>query len=412
MTNFYKYLNKVRQNYKRAVKIEWLNPDESVNFEFTDAMYDMSLSLNVNKQDGCRRTCSIVLNNDRNRFPIDCNGIWIGQKFKLWTGIYIDEETPCYFPQGVFYVNNPDEAYNPNSRTITINGVDKWAWLDGTLSGMLTATYQTNIGVNFYDAVRGLLTLSKYTNVKTDNACNMIDPIDPFLSQKFISKVDSSGNFVIECPYTATVERGKTFADVLKEYATILCANIYYDTNGRLTLDPMIDTADDITDSNKQIVWDYSTEDPTFLGFKQNYPFGKIYNDFIVLGNITNGYQFKGRVQNRNPASNTSVQRIGLKSKPPVENNQYVSDKHCEELAMYYAKTDTIMQKSATIESVYMPHIDVNKIVTVSTPNNRMSKEKFLITGISTSTLSKMTLSVTSINELKNFSVVTEEVWE
>ena len=547
--SFDKYLEKIKGDYRQAVKVEWLNYDETVNFEFTNALYDVNASVDVNHQNGARRSCTLVLNNDNNKFPIDYNNIWIGQKFKLWMGVYLDDETPYYLPQGVFYVSNPSDTYNPSTRTVTINGVDKWAWIDGKLNGVLSGTYQTNVDTNLYEATRKILSMpnrplrndiinsnniydyfdvkgisfdpeeedpyfvwsndgfrSKNLNPKSraeatltakqdmnlvfdysyysdssiarnslqldvngitvvDVSVNKqrisedalyvgeikageklhvkavqgnalgspgfsisnikistsapIDPQPPFLSSHYMDKLttityldEETGEktekkqSVLLCPYTATVERGKTIADVLTEYATILCANIYYDVHGRLTIEPMIKTADDITDTNKEIVWDYSTEDRTFLGINQTYNFDKVYNDFIVLGNVLNGYQFKGRVQNRNPLSNTCVQKIGLKTKPPIEDNQYVSDEQCIKLAKYHAKTDTIIQKGATISSTPLYHLDVNKIVSVSTPNNGMSKELFLVTGFSLSSGATMSVNVTSINVLKGFQVV------
>lgn len=413
--SFNKYIEKIKGDYKPAIKVEWLNPDESVNFEFTNSLYDINVELSVNYQSGSRRSCTLTLNNDENKFPINFNNIWIGQKFKLWMGIYLDDETPYYLPQGVFYITNPSETYTPSTRTVTLHGVDKWAYLDGTLFGKLSGTYQTNIDVNLYDAIRSLLKLSRFKNNfgKTTDLSEMIDPIDPLLSTHFITKttlVNGYRKSVLLCPYTATVERGKTFADVLLEYATILCANVYYDANGRFVLEPMIDTADDITDTNKEILWHYTVDEKTFLGLTQTCNFDKIHNDFIVLGNILNGYQFKGRVQNRNPISNTCIQRIGLRTKEPYEDNQYVSDKQCIELAKYYAKTDTILQKSGSLNSITLFHLDVNKLVSVSTPNNNMSKELFLITGFSLSASGTMNINVTSVNILKDFSVVEADV--
>ena len=448
--SFDKYLKIIQEDFRPAVKIEWLNPDESVNFEFTNALYDIDVSLSVNYTNGSRRSCTLTLNNDRKAFPIDFDNIWIGQKFKLWMGIYLDEETPYYFPQGVFYITNPSDTYNPNTRTVTINGADKWVYLDGTLFGMLSGTYQTNIDVDLYGATRELLKLSRFKDDfgNADNKEEMVDPTPPLLSPVFKDKkayvltMDTERNservyyeynqddgtyteykgdslegkyiqkYVWECPYTATVERGGTFADVLLEYATILCANIYYDVNGRLVLEPMIDTAEDITDTNKEILWHYTVDEKTFLGLTQKHDFEKIHNDFIVLGNIVNGYQFKGRVQNRNILSNTCVQKIGLRTREPYEDNQYYSDEQCVELAKYYAKTDTILQKSGDISSVTLYHLDVNKLVAVSTPNNNMSKELFLITGFSLSASGEMTLNISSVNILKDFSVVEAETYE
>lgn len=426
LSPFEKYLETIKHgDFRPAIKVEWLNSDESVNFEFTNSLYKIDVDLNVNYTNGSRRSCTITLNNDRNVFPVDFDNIWIGQKFKLWMGIYLNSKTPYYFPQGVFYVTNPEDVYNPSTRTITLNGVDKWAYLDGTLFGRLSGIYQTGIDVDLYSATRELLKLSRFKNdfSESESKEEMIDPIPPLLSPVFKDKTTNlitidkdtgekkeTLKYVWQCPYTAVVERGKTFADVLLEYATILCANIYYDVNGRLVLEPMIDTAEDITDTNKEILWHYTVDEKTFLGLTQKHDFEKIHNDFIVLGNIVNGYQFKGRVQNHNPRSNTCVQRIGLRTREPYEDNQYYSDKQCVELAKYYAKTDTILQKSGDISSVTLYHLDVNKLVTVSTPNNNMSKELFLITGFSLSASGSMTLNIASVNILEDFTVVEAEV--
>lgn len=448
--SFQKYLDIVSGDFRKAVKVEWLNPDESVAFEFTNALYDINVDLSVNYQNGSRRTCTLTLNNDRNQFPINFNNIWFGQKFKLWMGIYIDEKTPYYFPQGVFYISNPNEVYQPSNRTTKINGVDKWAFLDGTLGGKLHGTYQTNIGNDLLEATRVLLKLSRYDDSfdETDDTTKMVDPIPPFISPYFLTKttyvlttdtsrvngkiyysynkVDGTyteytgssieGKYIKEyvkkCPYTAKIERGKTYADVLLEYATILCAHIYYDVNGRLTIEPMTDEADDITDTNKETVWHFTVEKKQLLGLNTTYNFDKVYNDIIVLGNIANGYQFKARVQNRNLASDTCVQKIGLKTKEPFEDNQYYSDDQCKELAIYYAKIDTILQKSGDISSTPLYHLDVNKLVTISTPNNNMSKELFLITGYTLNSSNSMSVNVTSVNVLKDFSVVEAEVYE
>lgn len=453
--SFDKYMDIISGNFKRAIKIEWLNPDESVAFEFTDSLYDMSVDLSVNYQNGSRRACTITLNNNRNRFPVNFNNIWFGQKFKLWMGIYLDENTPYYFPQGVFYISNPNDTYQPSLRTIKINGVDKWAFLDGSLNGKLHGTYQTNIGNDLYVAIRDLMKLSRFHDSfhQTDSVMEMLDPVEPYISPEFhrveyitnmdsvrdkektyyeydkdtdtYSEVEYFSDFsnkwstyyqkidFWKCPYTAKVERGKSYADILLEYATILCAHVYYDANGRLTFEPMSNTDDDdITDTNKEIVWDFTVEEGHLLGLNQTYNFDKVHNDIIVLGNIVNGYQFKARVQNRNVMSDTCVQKIGLKTKEPIVDNQYYSNEQCRAIAVYHAKIDTIMQKSGSISSTPLYHLDVNKIVSVSTPNNNMSKELFLITGYSLGSSDSMNINVTSINILKDFSVVEADVYD
>ena len=412
MTNNYlKYLKKLKENHRTAVKLSWLNPDETVRAEFTNDVYDMSGSLSVNYQNGSRRSCTITLNNWDNKFPINYNHIWLNQKFKLWMGLYLDDATPFYIPQGVFYVTNPSTTYNPSSRTLKIQGEDKWCALNGTLFGNLTGTYQTNIGTNIYDATRALLRMSKYSNSfgETDNVLEMLDSIPPLLDSSLLTKmVEINGELynVINCPYTARQERGKKISDVLLEYATILGAETYYNADGRLVYSPLSQTLDNINDINKEIVWDFNVTEKQIMNIDLSYNFSEVFNDIIILGNIANGYQAKARIQNRNPMSDTCVQKIGLKSKEPFESNQYYADSQCAELGKYYIMKDTIMSKTGSFSVAPIYHMDVNKFVTLSTPDTKMNKELFLVNGytLQISDKSTMNIDVTSVKELQHLN--------
>lgn len=407
MTSFQQYLKKIRQPHKTAVKITLLNADETEKQDITNQMFDISGNISVNYQNGARRSCTLKINNDRNRNPIDINHIWFGQKFKVWAGIYLDDNTPLYLPQGVFCVTNPTDTYNPSERSVTIQGVDKWAYFDGTIAGNLSGTYQTNIGNNLFEATRGLLRLSKYDNgTNVSDKTEMIDPLEPNLSNYYIGKFDSFGNELLKCPYTATVQRGGTMADVLLEYAKILSASIYYDANGRLVIEPL-SSLDDFNE-DKEILWDYTIDEKEMTGLETSYNFDKVYNDFIVLGNIANGYQAKARIQNHNPLSDISIEKIGLKTKPPYEDSQYYSDSQCEALGKEYAKQEGMLKKSITLPSLPLYHFDVNKLITVATPRNKMTKEKFLIDSYSLPLSGRGTMSVSacSVNNISNFSAI------
>lgn len=412
MTHFYQYLKKVQKPHRAAVKMTLLNPDETELCDITNQICDISGSVSVNYQDGSRRSCTIKLDNSRGQNPIDINHMWFGQKFKLWAGLYLDDATPYYFPQGVFYITNPTDTYDPSEKTVTIQGADKWAYLDGTVSGNLSGTYQTNIGNNLFDAVRKLLTLSKFDNeTQTADKTAMIDPKTPNLSNYYVGRLDTFGNELLKCPYTATVERGSTMADVLLEYAKILSASIYYDCDGRLTIEP-VSSLDDC-DEDKEIVWDFSTDSVEMTALETSYNFDKVYNDFIVLGNIANGYQAKARVQNHNPLSDISIEKIGLKTKPPYEDSQYYSDAQCEALAKEYAKQEGMLKKSIDLPSIPLYHLDVNKAITVATPRNGMTKEMFLINSynLPLSGMGTMDISACSINDISKFSVVGGDIY-
>ena len=104
--------------------------------------------------------------------------------------------------------------------------------------------------------------------------------------------------------------------------------------------------------------------------------------------------------------SDTCVQKIGLKSKEPFESNQYYSDSQCAELGKYYIMNDTIMSKTGSFSTAPIYHMDVNKFITLSTQDNNMKKEPFLVNGytLQISDTSNMSLDVTSVKELEHLN--------
>lgn len=487
MTRFYEYLEKLRDpHYKTAIKISWLYPDETVQKEFTNDLYNMSGNLTVNYQNGARRSCTITLSNDNGKFPVDYNNIWLGQKFQLWMGLYLDDGTPFYLPQGIFYIKNPKETYNPNTKTLTLQGVDKWAYLDGSLFGYLRGTYQSLVNQDIRELVAGLINKSKYKN-NFDSTGNILDRIDPkdalfdgFDGDKALAKVqgydtrtgnlvfkdnDSNVYFIIgssidsdtnpfyKCtqteikadddtiigysyianetaeknflptnyepavteqsiflnPYTMTTETGKTLADMILEYATVLFADVYYDENGYLRFVARDRTKQDQSVYNKEIVWHFTVEEKELLGLELTNAFDKVYNDIIVLGQIIGGKQMKARIQNRDPSSDTNIEKIGIKTKPPYESDQYYSNQLCLELAGYYAQIDMAMDRTGTVKALPIYHMDVNKLITLSTPNNKMKREEFLVTGytLPLNPIGQMSLNVTNLKYFTNWTDMT-----
>ena len=476
MTRFYEYLEKLRDpHYKTAIKISWLYPDETVQREFTNDLYNMSGNLTVNYQNGARRSCTITLSNDNGKFPIDYNNIWLGQKFQLWMGLYLDNNTPFYLPQGVFYIKNPKEAYDPNTKTLTLQGVDKWAYLDGSLFGYLRGTYKSQVNQDIRDLIAGLINKSKYDN-NFDSTKNILDRIDPknaifdgFEYENLFAEVQAydteTGNAVFKSsnsyfiftaegayqdnaeetavngmaittfsslggtaistpmsysfattkqsiflnPYTMVTETGKTLADMILEYATILFADVYYDENGYLRFVARDREKQDQSVYNKEIIWHFTVEEKELLGLELTNAFDKVYNDIIVLGQIIGGKQMKARIQNQDPASDTNVEKIGIKTKPPYESDQYYSNQLCLELAGYYAQIDMAMDRTGTVKALPIYHMDVNKLITLSTPNNKMKREEFLVTGytLPLNPVGQMSLNVTNLKYFTNWTDMT-----
>ena len=402
--DYSEYLYTLKTNYRPAIKIEWMNNDGSSYGEITNSYVDMSGTVSVSMENGTRRTADIELDNSNGEFSVDVYNLWYGKMVKLWMGVYLSDGSPYYFPQGVFYVNSVEESNTPLQRTVSLHLIDKWCFLDGTMWGNLDGIYIVPIGSNIYDALTKLLKTSRFTGENVDEAgepqTNAVDPIMPNLSSYYLTKTYKDGETTynaIDTPYEIRMEYGKTYADILLEFATILGAYIYYDVDGRLTIEP---TQDDIVDSSKPILWTFTPNEQEFLSEDSSHDFGTFYNDIIVIGYTTNGKQAKGRAQNKNTASPTAIQIIGIKTYPPYEDAAYWTDEQCNELAEYYLKRQTIKQRSVQISSAPMFHLRENRLIECVRPYT-MEKEALLISGydLPIGTTGTMSITATSVNE-------------
>lgn len=398
------YLALLKTNYQTAVKLEWVNNDGTAYGEITNDYVDMSGSLSVGMENGTRRTADIELDNSDGKFTVDAYNLWYGRMVKLWMGVYLSDGTPYYFPQGVFYVNTVEEANSPSSRTITLHLIDKWCFLDGTMWGNLDGIYIVPNGSNIYESLTKLLKTSRFTGENVDEKgepqTNAVDPIKPNLASYYVTKEYEDNGTVwkaINTPYEIRMEYGKTYADILLEYATILGAYIYYDVDGRLTIEP---TQDDIVDSSKPILWTFTPTEQEMLSEDATHDFGTFYNDIIVIGYTTNGKQAKGRAQNKNASSPTAIQVVGIKTYPPYEDVAYYTDDQCNELAQYYLKRQTIKQRSVNLSSAPMFHLRENRLIECIRPYTT-DKDVLLISGIELpiGTTGTMTITATSVNE-------------
>ena len=211
---------------------------------------------------------------------------------------------------------------------------------------------------------------------------------------------------VLFSPYTIKLEAGKTFGDYYKEIATILAANVYYNNFGYMCLEPLDNTMEDISNSNKTIAWNYYQDQKAFLEISIENDFSSFYNDIIVLGKVINGKQAKARIQNQDESSDTNIYRIGIKTKPPYKDDKYYTSSMCLDLAKYYAKSEMVKNKKVTIKSLPLYHLDVNQLITVTILEKNIINEHFLVNNF-TIPLGTGTMSI-SCNNIKNFAKWTE----
>jgi len=392
---FYDYLEALKKpTLIPCLKLEWLNPDDTIAYEITTDLYNTNGTLNVTNQSGCRRTFNLQIHNVDGKYDIDVNKVWLGQKVKLHLGLYIDG-TPYLIQQGVFYLTNPTDIMNTAENCIQINCTDKWAYLDGTLFGNLDGIYKVPVNANIFDAVKDLLLTDRGNGVP-------IDSVKPNISSFFNSKKtklsDGKEVSVLNTPFTATIDKGQTYADVLLQFNTMLAGVVYYDNVGRLNIEP---NEEDLLDKNKEILYHFDQNNSEILGKSQEFQFSSVYNDILCVGATTNGYLAKGRATNTNIKSDLCVQRIGKKTKV-YEDTNYYTDGLCEDWANYLLRQNTILQKSISLTTIPLYHLDVNKLITITNEKENLKQEKFLINSLSIPLgLGQMTISATSVNELE-----------
>lgn len=406
LDKYNEYLKLLKTNYRQAIKIEWVNNDGTAYNEITNDYVDMSGTLSVGMDNGTRRTADIQLDNTGGRFSVDVYGVWYGRMIKLWMGLYLSDGTPYYIPQGVFYVTSVEETNAPSARTVSLHLVDKWCMLDGTMYGNLDGIYLVPIGSNIYTALTTLLQTSRFTGKdvieNNEPKTNAVDPITPNLCSYYLTKTYSDGAETyqsINTPYEIRMEYGKTYADILLEFATILGAYVYYDVDGRLTIEP---TQDDILDESKPVLWTFTPDEQELLSEDSTHDFATFYNDIIVIGYTTNGKQAKGRAQNTNTQSPTSIPIVGIKTYPPYEDAAYWTNEQCNELAEYYLKQQTIKQRSVVLSSAPMFHLRENRLIECVRPYSK-NKEALLVSAIDLpiGTTGTMSITATSVNEFK-----------
>ena len=377
-----------------CIKMEWLHADGTVAYEITQDLYNTTGTLNINYQAGARRSFNIQIHNADSRYDIVIDKVWFGQQLRLSLGLLIGNEE-YFIPQGVFYITNPTDIYNPSSRIIQINCTDKWAYLDGSLFGNLDGIYQVPLNTNIFTAIKQLLLTEKGNGYP-------IDSVPPLVSNFFLTKMvtisDGSKVPIINTPYTLRVERGSTYADVLLQFNTMLAGMIYYNEYGQMIIEP---NDFDILDRNKEVVWRFNQGNSELFTKSTEYKFTEMYNDIMTFGAVLNGNLASGRASNTNVRSDTCVQRIGYKTKV-FEDTNYYADELAQSWAEFLLRQYTRINKSITLTCSPMYHLDVNKIIEVTDEKNNYKQEKFLINSLSIPLgySGTMSINATSVNDL------------
>lgn len=429
---YLEYLETIKKPFEKIAKLEFLQPDNSVAFsvgskeqklgymtKYDTRAFIQNGTLNVSMNNGTRRSATVILSNLDGTFDYAINKIWFGQKVRLSMGVILPDDTEFYLPQGVFYIKNPQNIFKPNSKQATFSLVDKWAMLDGTFGGRLPNAYQIKTHSenggrnNIFKAIKGLLQRSKFNLEITTDPMQMIDNVTPIFTNYYDDKTydykQSDGTILenikaTDVPYDITENLGGTVANLILSLNQTFVGQCGYDCTGAFRVEP---SQDDIDDSNKPILWNFSPQNSQLLGISETLKNSEVYNDVLITGESMAGGEVWGRAKNFDPSSDTNINLIGLKTF--VENKaEYWNAKQCADLAQWYLKRKTVLQKSVTIECSQMFHLMENRLVTIKRTDKKGAPiERHLINSFSIPIGEKgsMTINATSVNDFPNATI-------
>ena len=404
-TRFENYISTLKTNFVKIARLEFLQPNGSIAF-ILDNNYKNNRSgafiqdgnLSVNLQNGARRAASVRLSNVDGEYDFNVNNLWFGTKVRLQMGLVLPDGSDFLIPQGVFYIKNPEEVFNPNERSIKLELTDKWSMLDGTLGGNLDGIYEVPINSNIFSAIDGLL--------KDQQGNGRVFDDTPAVYTSYYNNMtqtlpDGSTASLVNSPYTARFDSfGQSYADVVLELVDMIAGWVGYDANGALRVDP---SQDDILDNTKPILWTFSPTENQFLGATYSIKNTDVKNEIIRVGQaLDGGYaQVGARAQNFDPSSDTNINLIGRKVDRQEKAGYYTND-ICAALAEFDLKRNTILKKSVTMRSTQMSHLSENNLVVIRRTDKRGSPfERHLINGFSIpiGQTGEMTINATSVSD-------------
>ena len=405
------YLNTLKTEFVKLARLEFLNPDGSVAFALDNnpmnsrsGAFIQDGTITVNLQNGKRRCATVTLSNLDSAYDYNVNKLWFGQQVRLSEGLVLPDGSDFYIPQGVFYVMNPEENYLPENKTVKLNLEDKWCYLDGTLFGRLDGIYEVPLNRDIFVAIQSILELPRGNGYPVDNVTPLFTE---YYNTQTTTLPDGSTISDLLMPYTYRCESDSgTYADIILEMNKILAGWIGYDPTGRLRLDP---SQDDIVDSDKPIMWTFTPNEQQFLGATYTVKNSDVYNDIIITGEGLSEYaNVAGRACNYDPSSDTNINLIGKKTYRESAAG-YASRRQCEDLAVFKLKRQTVLQKSVSIKSQQLFHIQENQLVTILRPDKPGSPmERHLVTGFSRpiGQTGEMTIQATSVQDFPVASVM------
>lgn len=373
------------QHVRPRFRLSMLYQDESFREDISDYLIEGSGTLNINYQQGQRRSLSFSLDNTTGKFtPNGLQGtLWLDSKFKLELGMEFDNGDIVWKSAGIFVVGQPNATRQQATKTVDVQCYDKFALLDGTLGGVLDSTYQVDEGKFVYQIMQETLLQDNGNGYPIDGKEIVFDS----------SLRDS------KTQYTLSKSPNDSLGSILTDLADMISCDIYYGVEGNLVVRSGIK---DISQVNKPTLWTYSDKELEYISNTTTYDFAKVKNRVTVVGSNVNGENiFSQTATNTNPQSPTRVSVIGVKQFY-LEDSNISSDSLALQRAEWELNRLSILQQTIQVASSFMIHLDVNNCIAINDDFFDYSDNRFIIQslGVPLSANSMISIECTNIASL------------
>jgi hypothetical protein len=338
-------------------RIEWLDWAETiVTGEYTGYATDGNILSDALKD--CRRSFNATFLSSSGLFIPNGSLTNMGVKLRLSRGI-VTATSQAWWQKGVFVLTDPEAIHRGAEKTVSLQGLDKWALLDGTLGGTLTDTYQILSGTNIATAVRAVLTAAGETKFRFDDCAATV-------------------------PYTISKKPGDTYADILKELALIPSYELFYDTEGYAVFRPIIDAV------NKPASHDFSVGGmfrKLYVSGSYKPEWSKIKNKIKVIGysDSVAGVTYTGTAEDNNPNSPTNTATppagIGVKAQVITDTN-LTSNALCVARASYELKKNLKSWHRTSVSLDFVPFLQEGECIQLEDADAGIVNAKYEIQAI------------------------------
>lgn len=383
-------INSYHNSYR--IKVELLGYYENVIGDITkDLSVDADGQININYEPIVRRSCSLTMINVEKKYtPNPNNPFWFERKFKLWIGVVNQFTGDIYWwAQGVFFT----QSANSDGNVVKIEGIDKGGALNGSLGmNIADSQYKIKTGSIIGNLICDTLMLNMYRQIDKIpySSGKPIDPVVPIIDIKF---------YGIKTEREISIDANNCIGDIFQQINEGYNADLYYDINGHFQVTELIDG--NRTDGYKYMAsqWDFS-DDNSFYGlsnFTYNFD-GK--NAVMVYTAQSDKENYSYSAYNNNPASPLrvglcGVRRMDSQEIPLLDVSPEEMTKRCKDYADYLLIKETLRGATVSFDSPIIPHLDVNRTITITDKQQGFDRETFVVQSI-TIPLAATTMSITA----------------